>query len=76
MIAPTSLVKFSDFVNSLRVDYNSKDTIPICESEDSWRDWGNIVASSPTFSNRSVPTTEGFSNWREWGIITYSTMVK
>lgn len=76
MIIPLEYTKFSDFVNSLRVDFNSRDNIPISESEDSWREWGNIVASSPTFAARGVPTTEGFPNWRKWGIIVYDTMAK
>ena len=76
MMIPEYNTSISDWANSLRVDFNSRDTIPLIDDELKWREWGNVVAASPSFAARSAPTTEGFPNWREWGIIIYDTMAR
>lgn len=76
MICPTDNTTFQEFAESLLVDFNTKDLIPMTFSEENWRQWGNKLAHSPTFSARGVPTTEHFSTWRKWGIMMYNTMAK
>lgn len=76
MMIPNDFVNFSEWANSLLIDFSSASTIPYSPEEDNWKEWGNIVAGSPEFSVKGVPTTESFPNWKEWGIIVYSTMVK
>lgn len=76
MIIPSNAVSIKDFADSLIVDFNSRETIPYDVNEENWRQWGNIVASSPTFARNNVPTTENFPSWQEWGIIMYETMAK
>lgn len=76
MIIPSKDITISEWANSLMIDFSSVDTIPHIEDESKWKDWGNIVASSPSFATRGAPTTEGFPNWQEWGIIVYDTMAR
>lgn len=76
MIIPSENVSLKDWSNSLLVDFSTIDAIPSIDDESNWREWGNIVASSPNFATRGVPTTESFPNWWEWGIILYSTMAR
>ncbi len=76
MIVPSESVSIKDWCNSLLIDYNSRDAIPIIEDESKWKEWGNMLSSQPTFASRGSPTTENFSNWWEWGIIVYETMAK
>lgn len=76
MIIPSESITISEWANSLRVDFNSRDTIPHIDDESNWKEWGNVVATSPSFATRSVPTTEDFPNWREWGIMLYDTMAR
>lgn len=74
MIVPSERATFKQFVDSLRIDFNSRENIPAISENDDWRKIGNIIASSPTFIKNSVPTTENFPNWIEWGRILYGTM--
>lgn len=76
MIIPSKSVSLKDWADSLIIDFNTRDTIPRIDDELKWKEWGNVVASSPSFANRGVPTTENFLSWQEWGIILYDTMVK
>ena len=76
MIIPSEDISLKDWANSLMVDFNTTDVIPTIDDESKWRDWGNMVATSPNFASRGVPTTESFPNWREWGIILYDTMAR
>jgi len=76
MINPAGADNFAQFVESLLVDFNSRDDIPLGRDKEDWRAWGNYVASLPTFSNKSVPTTENFPNWRKWAIMVYGTMAR
>jgi hypothetical protein len=73
---PSDNTNIKDWADSLRVDFSSRDTIPLIDDDSNWKEWGNIVASSPSFSTKSVPTTEGFPNWQKWGIIVYDTMAR
>lgn len=76
MMQPNRNVTFKQFVDSMRIDFNSTDTIPQVSEGDDWRKIGNIIAASPTFEKNSVPTTERFLIWQDWGIILYGTMAK
>lgn len=76
MIIPSDNISIQEWANSLRIDFNSRDIIPTIDDESNWKEWGNMLASSPSFSTRGVPTTEGFPNWREWGIMLYDTMAR
>lgn len=72
MISPAN-VDFVTFANSLTTDF-PRDIIPITTNESSWREWGNIVVSSTTFSQVGAPRTETFINWREWASRIYALL--
>lgn len=74
MMIPSHNSRIEDFASSLLVDFDSLDTIPFFVNESNWRQWGDLVAASPSFAINSVPTTENFPSWVEWGIILYGTM--
>ena len=76
MMIPSDNVSLRDWAASLMVDFSTTDAIPEIDDETKWKEWGNIVASSPNFASRGVPTTESFPNWQEWGIIVYVTMAR
>lgn len=76
MMQPTPTTRFKDFVDSLRIDFNTKDSIPIVDSDDDWKRIGNIIATSPSFARNSIPTTENFLIWQNWGIIIYGLMAR
>lgn len=76
MILPDAYAKFSDFIASLLVDFNTLDAIPYPVSELDWRKIGNTIARNATFVRLGAPTTEGFPNWREWGKMVYYTAAR
>lgn len=76
MINPAGASSFTQFAESLLVDFSSRDDVPLIKNENDWKQWGNLVSSLPSFANRGVPTTENFSNWKDWGIIVYDTMAR
>lgn len=74
MIYPDKYTSFADWAASLLIDFNTQNTIPLERDEKKWREWGNIVATSPTFVKAGAPMTQGFASWRDWAKIVYSNI--
>lgn len=72
-ISPVAGISLERWAESLTNDF-PRDIIPRTTGEDSWRSWGNIVASSPTFAAAGVPLTDSFATWREWAERLYALL--
>lgn len=72
MILPES-TDLKTWAASLVVDFPTDD-IPLLSNELEWKEWGNRLIQSTSFSSSGAPNTFGFTNWRQWAQMFFFTM--
>ena len=58
-IEPWAAALFQDFPT---------DDIPILNSEQEWRPWGDSLIVCTTFAAAGSPGTAGFDSWQDWAL--------
>lgn len=54
-------------------EFYPNEFLPVLESEEKWRSWATIVASSGVFASVGLPPPRG-DDWRPWAISFYKIM--
>jgi hypothetical protein len=75
-------ISLTDWAAALLQDYPDEN-LPILQDEESWEDWGNIVANSGIFARAAIPMPtsiksgeikKNFQTWDKWAEIVYTIM--
>jgi hypothetical protein len=62
------LPDFTDFktwANSLTIDFPTDD-IPYLYDENNWKQWGNTLIQTTSFSQNNAPSPENYSDSLKW----------
>lgn len=56
-----------DWAAQLQIDF-PQDTVPVLFDRHAWRQWGNSLLASKTFSQSNCPFTDSFPDWQSWAV--------
>lgn len=72
MILP-DYADLTTWASSLVIDFPT-DNVPLLRDEEAWKEWGNDLVQTPTFSQNNAPSTDTYSDWRKWAHAIYYSM--
>lgn len=72
MIIPKSTT-FTNWAQSLLIDF-PRDNIPILKNEDAWKEFGDLLVQSNSFSRAGAPGTSFYSDKWTWAMDIFRAM--